>query len=117
VLAATIRTVVDGRGDPLWDGVVSAMLAVGPVQERRSRYGDKPALFVAGREIAHLEAPGVIDLRITRAGWIRVEERYGADPAVRRDGSRRDWIELELRSAGDLDRVSSLLMIAVAANI
>jgi hypothetical protein len=31
--------------------------------------GDKPALFVGSREIAHLEAPGVIDLRITRAGW------------------------------------------------
>jgi hypothetical protein len=82
------------RGDVLWEAFVVAMLATGPAVERRSRYGDKPALFTASREIAHLEAPAVIDLRITRAGWLRVRDRFGADPAVRRDPSRRDWIEL-----------------------
>jgi hypothetical protein len=34
----------------------------------RSRYRDKPALFVVRREIAQLEADGVIDLRIPRGG-------------------------------------------------
>ena len=54
--------------DALWEAFVVAMLAIGPAVERRSRYGDKPALWTASREIAHLEAPGVIDVRITRAG-------------------------------------------------
>jgi hypothetical protein len=62
----------DDHADALWEAFVIAMLAVGPVAERRSRYGDKPALFTASREIAHMEAPGVIDLRITRAGWRQV---------------------------------------------
>jgi Family of unknown function (DUF5519) len=106
----------DGRGDMLWEAFVVAMLAAGPAVERRSRYGDKPALFTAGREIAHLEAPGVIDLRITRAGWLRVRDRFGADPAVRRDRSRRDWIELHLNSAAELDRLDGLLAAAMAAN-
>jgi hypothetical protein len=57
----------DDRGDALWDAFVTAMLAAGPVAERRSRYGDKPALFTASREITHMETPGVIDPRITRA--------------------------------------------------
>jgi hypothetical protein len=52
------------------------MLAAGLAAERRSRYGDKPALFTASREIAHMEAPGVIDLRITRAGWWQVKEHF-----------------------------------------
>jgi Family of unknown function (DUF5519) len=104
------------QGDVLWEAFVVAMLAAGPAVERRSRYGDKPALFTASREIAHLEAPGVIDLRITRAGWSRVRDRFGADPAVRRDSSRRDWIELRLDSPGDLDRLAGLLAAAVAAN-
>jgi len=102
--------------DVLWEAFVGAMLAAGPAVERRSRYGNKPALFTANREIAHLEAPGVIDLRITRAGWSRVRAGFGGDPAVRRDPSRRDWIELQLRSAADLDRLRVLLTVAMAAN-
>ena len=92
------------------------MLAAGPAVERRSRYGDKPALFAGGREIAHLEAPGVIDLRITRAGWARVREDFGRDAAVHHDPARRDWIELHLHSITDLDRLRHLLTTAMAAN-
>jgi hypothetical protein len=102
--------------DVLWDRFVDAMLAAGPVHERASRYGDKPALFAGGREIAHREAPGVIDLRITRAGWSRVSGDFADDPAVRRDPARRDWIELQMRSAADLDRLRPLLTAAAAAN-
>jgi hypothetical protein len=104
------------QGDVLWEAFVVAMLAIGPAVERRSRYGDKPALWTASREIAHLEAPGVIDLRITRAGWLQVKDRFGADRAVRSDRSRRDWIELRLDSAADLHRLGGLLAAAVAAN-
>ncbi len=92
------------------------MLATGPAVERCSRYGNKPALFTASRESAHLEAPGVIDVRITQAGRLRVRDRFGADPAVRRDPSRRDRIELHLDSAADLDRLGGLLAAAMAAN-
>jgi hypothetical protein len=99
-----------------WDAFVDAVLAAGHAREGRSRYGDKPALFTGTREIAHPEAPGVIDLRITRAGWSRARAGFGADPAVRRDPARRDWIELRLRSAADLNRLGPLLAIAVAAN-
>jgi hypothetical protein len=106
----------EGAGDPRWEAFVAAVLAVGHVTERRSRYGDKPALVCGGREIAHGEAPGVIDLRITRAGWVRARAEFGGDPAVRHDPGRRDWIELHLASAGDLDRLGGLLAIAVAAN-
>jgi luciferase-like monooxygenase len=94
----------DDHGDVVWEAFVIAMLAAGPVAERRSRYGDKPAQFSASREIAHLEVPGVIDVRITRAGWSQVKDRFSADPAVRRGLSRRDWIELHLDSAADLER-------------
>jgi len=77
---------------------------------------EKPALFIEGREIAHLEAPGVIDLRITRRGWSQARDEYGDDPAVHRDPARRDWIELLLHSPADLDRLTRLLVIAAAEN-
>jgi hypothetical protein len=102
-------------GDTYWDQFVDIMAAAGPVHERRSRYGGKPALLTERREIAHLEAPGVIDLRITREGWTKVGADFAADPAVHRDRSLRDWIELHLCSAADLDRVHALLMTALTA--
>jgi Family of unknown function (DUF5519) len=108
--------VTGGEDDSRWDAFVSAMLAAGLVQERSSRYGDKPALFLDGREIAHLEAPGVIDLRISSKGWLQAREGYSDDPVVRRDPSRRDWMELHLRSPADLGHLASLLAIAIAAN-
>ena len=106
----------DGREDELWEALVAAMLALGPVHERRSRYGDKPALYLGAREIAHCEAPGLIDLRVTRAGWSRALGQYADDPAVRPDPGRRDWIELVLSSGADLGRLAQLLAIAVAGN-
>ena len=45
----------------VWTAVVDVARARGPVEERRSRYADKPALCLHGREIAHWEAPGVVD--------------------------------------------------------
>ena len=103
--------------DPCWEAFVAVMLALGPVEERRSRFADKPALFVDDREIAHLEAPGVIDLRITRAGWLQARVSYSEDPAISRDPSRRDWLELTLRSAAEIDRLTPLLTVAVSANL
>jgi Family of unknown function (DUF5519) len=89
-----------------WDAFVDAMLAAGHAREGRSRYGDKPALFAGRREIAHLEADGVIDLRITRDGWAQARQDFAEDPAVLRDPSRRDWIEPHLKHDSDLDRLA-----------
>ena len=43
----------DDQGHGLWDQFVMLMMAAGPVRERGSRYGDKPALFTGHREVAH----------------------------------------------------------------
>lgn len=106
----------DGHDDSLWEAFVAYMLATGKTHERRSRYGDKPALYIDGRELAHLEALRVIDLRITRQGWSRARDDYGSDPAVRHDPARRDWIELRPRSPQDLERLAGLLAVAIAEN-
>jgi len=102
--------------DPVWEHVVTCILKVSPAEERRSRYGDKPALSVNGREIAHREGPGLVDLRITRHGWSQIAEAHHADPVVRRDASRRDWIELRLGSPAEVERLQPLLRAAVGAN-
>jgi Family of unknown function (DUF5519) len=109
-------TGMDREPGAIWEAFVDVMLATGHASEGRSRYGDKPALFAGRREIAHLEPDGAIDLRITRAGWAQAGPDFAADPAVRRDPTRRDWIELQLQGPSDLDRLARLLAIAAAAN-
>jgi Family of unknown function (DUF5519) len=106
----------DRLDDSLWDAFVVKILAIGKAHERQSRYGDKPALYIGDREVAHLEAPGIIDLRITRQGWSRVKDEYGSDPAIHRDPARRDWIELRLRAPQDVERLAGLLAVAIAEN-
>jgi hypothetical protein len=97
--------------------VVTALLEAGPVvEERRSRYGDQPAVFLQGREIAHLEGLGRVDLRITREAWSTLREQYADDPAVIRDPGRRDWVELELARVADVERVRALIEAAATAN-
>jgi hypothetical protein len=106
----------DACDDWVWDAFVACMLATGKAHERRSRYGDKPAVYLEGREVAHLEAPRIIDLRITRQGWSRVKDDYRSDPAVYHDPSRRDWIELRPRTQQDLNRLAGLLAVAIVEN-
>jgi len=48
----------EGHADSLSDAFVADMLAIGKAHERRSRYGHKPAVYIEGREVAHLEVPG-----------------------------------------------------------
>ncbi len=107
---------VAGDDDPLWDAFVALVLPLAAVQERRSRFADKPALWLDGREIAHLEAPGVVDLRITRSGWSEVGDCFRDDPAVSREPARRDWLELHLESAMEIARLAPLIATAVASN-
>jgi hypothetical protein len=107
---------VAGDDDPVWEAFVSLVLPLAAVQERRSRYADKPALWFDGREIAHREAPGVIDLRITRSGWSEVGGSFRDDPGVSRDPRRRDWLELHLESAAQVAGLAPLITAAVASN-
>lgn len=105
-----------GDDDPLWQGFVDLVLTLATVDERPSRYAPKPALVLDGREIAHREGPGLIDLRLTRNGWTEVTDRFAADPRVRRDPGRRDWIEVQVDSLRDLADLTPLVAAAVAAN-
>lgn len=102
--------------DAVWEAFVELILPMGPVHERTSRYGDKPAICLGRREIAHREAPGVIDLRITTKAWSRLHRDYHDDCAVTAATSRGDWVELRIASLTDLDQLTPLIAATVAAN-
>lgn len=101
--------------DEFWSAVLDAFRQLAPVEVRRSRFAPKPAIALHGREIAHWEAPGVIDVRITASGWSAVRDAYADDVAVTHDPARRDWIELRGR-AGDAERLRPLITTVVTSN-
>jgi hypothetical protein len=102
--------------DELWAAVLDLCRRLGPVTVRRSRFADKPALVLGRREFAHWEGPGLVDLRITAAGWREQADKFAADPAVTRSAARRDWIDLRLSEVADVDRLRPLFETAVIAN-
>ncbi len=102
--------------DETWAAVLDLCRELGPIVVMRSRFGPKPAMVVSGREFAHWEGPGRIDLRITASGWRRLEGRFDDDPAVSRTATRRDWIDLRLSGPADVGRLRALFEVAVAAN-
>lgn len=102
--------------DETWLAVLDLCSQLGPVTERRSRFADKPALFLGRREFVHWEGPGRVDLRISAAGWREHAAAFEADPAVTRRAARRDWIDLHLPSVADVDRLRPLFETAVGVN-
>jgi hypothetical protein len=102
--------------DAIWDAFVDRALSLGATREQRSRYADKPALWLGSREIAHCETAGTIDVRITAAGWRSARARFGTDPAVTKVAARRDWLELRLTNPADLDRYADLIAHTIQSN-
>jgi hypothetical protein len=84
--------------------------------ERRSRYGDKPALTLHGREVAHCETPGIVDLRVTGQGWRTLPEQVRSDPRLRRHPGRRDWVELRVDTPADVVALEVVIRAVTSAN-
>jgi hypothetical protein len=102
--------------DEIWDAFVDLVLTVGAVEEYRSRYGDKPAIRLGKREIAHSEAPGCIDIRITRTGWRKIRADYADDPAIVKEPIRTDWLELRFAAPEDLAGYRPVLHTLIESN-
>jgi len=102
--------------DPIWLAVVDLCEELGPVEHRACRWADKPALFLGRREIAHAEAPGLLDLRITVKGWRAQAAAFTGDPGIHHDPRRRDWIELNIAAPGEVERLRPLFEQSIAAN-
>jgi pimeloyl-ACP methyl ester carboxylesterase len=72
------------------------------VEERRSAFRYDDALWVEGREIAHLEPPDLVDLRLTRQVIRARRPALRNDPRVTlRPSSSADWLTLRWSSPTD----------------
>lgn len=81
-----------------------------------SMFGHRSAYWVNGKEIAHLEAPGVIEIRCTREVIRQRRSQLKSDHRVTLRRSGADWLTVRVRTVADLDLVTELVALAEQAH-
>jgi hypothetical protein len=109
----------DGQTGPVAD--VAAPLrrrleAVPGVAVGESMFGHGTAYWVNGREIAHFEGDGDIEVRLTRPVIAERRRALKADDRVRLRPSGGDWITVRFDSTADVDFVVELVTVAEQAH-
>jgi hypothetical protein len=75
------------------------------------------ALWVNGKEVAHFEEGGVVDIRLTSPLIRQRRSELRENPAVTlRKSSGADWLEVAVSSKPDEDLVRELVLLAISAH-
>jgi hypothetical protein len=78
------------------------------------RFGPGPAVWVGRREVAHPDADGTVDVRLTRKLIMDRKSDLEADPRIRLRPAQSDWLSV---SPADSDFAIALVREAVLANL
>jgi hypothetical protein len=92
------------------------LLAIDGVVESPSMFSERPALWVNGKEIAHEDADGAYDVRLTRQLIRQMRDRLRVDPRVHLRSSASDWVEVTLDGAGGEELLVELVTAAADAH-
>lgn len=96
----------------------SLLLEIPGVEESESMFSSEPALWVNGKEIAHVEAGGVVDVRLTAPLIRKHRPELKGNPAVTfRKSSSADWLEVKVTTQTDEKLVVQLVTEAAAAHL
>jgi hypothetical protein len=81
-----------------------------------SRWSDRVAYSVAGREFVHLHGPTEVDIRLTTQIQSQHRKRLRGDARVGFRRNRSGWITFSLRSAEDAEAALEWIRLARDAN-
>lgn len=96
------------------DDLKARLCAIDGVMVSESMFGNGDAYWVNGKEIAHFEREGVIEVRLTRRVIRDHRAAFRADDRVELRPSGADWIRLRFNSHNDV--VFVVDMVTTAAN-
>ena len=86
------------------------LVAIDGVVESRSMFSDRSALWVNGKEIAHRDAGGSYDVRLTQRVIRQIRDRLRVEPRMHlRRVSDSDWVEVDVSDADGEELVVGLL--------
>lgn len=97
------------------DWIMNQLLAHESVEERKSKFADRSALFLTGREFFHLDGPGLADVRIGRRTIRSRIDDLRSDPNVELRTGASDWIQVRFASRKDAARVLEWAKVALDA--
>jgi hypothetical protein len=67
------------------------------VVEAKSKFADRPAWWIEGKEIAHMDGDSVLDIRLTRQVIRARRDDLGTHPEITfRRSTSAEWIEIEV---------------------
>lgn len=95
------------------DGEITALEGV---IKGKSRWSDRTAYTVAGREFVHFHGPDEMDIRLTTQLQSQHKGRLQADSRVGFRRNRSEWITFALRSAEDAGDALEWIRLARDAN-
>jgi hypothetical protein len=100
---------------PLHDNLWERLLSIQGVEEGESSWGDEPALWVNGKQVANFTPDGRLELRLTRAVIREMKEQLAAGGRVEvRKNS--DWIRIAIESTEQYECLLALAERAAAAH-
>ncbi|MFQ5986976.1 MAG: luciferase family protein [Thermoplasmata archaeon] len=98
------------------DQLDAKIAALRDVIRGTSRWSDRKAYSVAGREFAHLHGPDEVDIRLTARLQSRHKGRLRGDERVGLRQNRSEWITFTLRSTEDVRDALEWIRMARDAN-
>jgi hypothetical protein len=81
-----------------------------------STFGEGPAVFVGKREVAHVDAPSTLDVRLTKKAIRERRAELQGDDRVTLRPNQSDWLEFTVGCEGDLVAAEALVAAAIESN-
>lgn len=82
----------------------------------QSSFSSGPALWVGKREVAHLDDPQTLDIRLTKEVIRSRRSSLSSDGRIVLRPNSSDWLEVRIESEADMEFALSLAEDAIAAN-
>jgi hypothetical protein len=80
-------------------------------------FAEGPAVWVGRREVAHIDADGAVDIRLTKQQIRRRRTELEQDTRISLRAPSSDWLEVRAATDADIDFAVTLIADAVAANL
>ncbi len=90
----------------------SKILSLLGVEKRRSRWMDRDAYFIGGREFVHFHRNDEVDVRLTSGFQRKYASEIRNDPRVRFRRNPSQWVTIDYRTREDVDYAFKIVKLA-----